>query len=218
MSLHSVTPNEASSDDPVKLTILADNLPRPGDICIMFSTPSWSKTVVPEYEHHNCAVQLFTPRLDVEITHKTRVEVKLVRISNQAVTKSVDFFFLPPKETGQEFKLPFNNQDLLEGVLIQEKILVQNETEETRSTVVKLTSTVYEGSNKLNEEQDEARYAHHLEEYQGHEGFGLTHKVNNPLSNTHSKKDAADKNASQDFTFGRFVLVESSFSDCLMVF
>ena len=98
MSLHSITPNEASSEDPVKLSIFAENLPRAGDIHVMFYTPEWSCLVLPEYQHHNCGLHVFTPKLDVQITEKKRVKIRLVRISNQAATEPLDFFFFPPKK------------------------------------------------------------------------------------------------------------------------
>ena len=112
MNLHSVTPNEASFEDPVKLSLFAENLPRAGDIHVMFYTPEWSCSVLPEYQHQNCGLHVLTPKLDVEITEKTRVKMKLVRISNEAVTEPLDFFFFPPKKI-QLFTRPSSSKDLL---------------------------------------------------------------------------------------------------------
>jgi hypothetical protein len=70
-------------------------LPRRKALLVQFSTAEWSKTVVRNVQHHDCAVQVCTPVLDLEIDQRMRVEVKLVRISNRAQTESQDFFFLP---------------------------------------------------------------------------------------------------------------------------
>jgi hypothetical protein len=119
MSIHSVTPNKAGADDPVKLTILADNLPRAGDLWVMFSTAEWSIKVRPEYQHNNSAVQVCTPKLYVEIAQQTRVEIRLVRISNQAETEPVEFTFWPSKKTQRE---PRTQTSILEGMLTNEGI------------------------------------------------------------------------------------------------
>ena len=113
MSIHSVTPNQAVVDDYAKLTILADNLPRAGDLWVMFSTQAWSMKVRPDYQHNNSAVQLTTPKLYADILEKTKVEMKLVRISNQAETDPVDFFFLPDKKVEEGPR----NHNILEGML-----------------------------------------------------------------------------------------------------
>jgi len=98
MSIHSVTPNKVVVDRLEKLTILADNLPRAGDLWVMFHTPEWSMKVMPEYQHHNSAVQLTSPKLYVDITTVTRVKIKLVRKSNQIETESIPFYFIPSTE------------------------------------------------------------------------------------------------------------------------
>eukprot|EP00092_Neocalanus_flemingeri_P091260 GFUD01115672.1.p1 GENE.GFUD01115672.1~~GFUD01115672.1.p1 ORF type:complete len:597 (+),score=147.72 GFUD01115672.1:182-1972(+) len=102
MKISSITPNEAQADDPVKIIILADNLPQPGEILVVFSTPEWTKEVKPVNQHHNHALEVFTPKLDHKILHKTKVSVKLVRSSNKIETKPVELFFLPDKETHQD--------------------------------------------------------------------------------------------------------------------
>ena len=119
MSIHSVTPNLAVADDPVKLTILADNLPRAGDLWVKFSTAQWSMKVRPEYQHNNSAVQVCTPKLYVEIAQQTRVEIRLVRISNQAETQAVEFWLWPSKKTQRE---PRTQTSILEGMLTNEGI------------------------------------------------------------------------------------------------
>jgi len=98
MSIHSVTPDKVMVDRLERLTILADNLPRAGDLWVMFFTPEWSMKVMPEYQHHNCAVQLTSPKLYVDITRVTRVQIKLVRKSNQIETESIPFYYLPSTE------------------------------------------------------------------------------------------------------------------------
>ena len=95
MSIHSVTPDKVMVDRLERLTILADNLPRAGDLWVMFFTPEWSMKVMPEYQHHNCAVQLTSPKLYVDITRVTMVQIKLVRKSNQIETESIPFYYLP---------------------------------------------------------------------------------------------------------------------------
>ena len=131
MSIHSVTPNIAVADDPVKLTILADNLPRAGDLWVMFSTAEWSIKVRPEYQHNNSAVQVCTPKLYVEIAEPTRVEIRLVRISNQAETEAVEFIFWPNKKLRCG---PRTNTRLLEAILNNEGIYFR-ENEETEVTI-----------------------------------------------------------------------------------
>ena len=142
MSLQSVTPNEASSEDPVKLSLFANNLPRAGDIHAMFYTSDWSCSVLPEYQHHNCGLHVLTPKLDVEITEKTRVKIRLVRISNQAATESLDFFFLPPKKIHQ-FLRPSKSTDRL----IPEQIS-KNGAFETRTYINDETTKIFESSTK----------------------------------------------------------------------
>lgn len=205
MSLHSVTPERAISGNPEKITLLAENLPPAGDILVMFSTPEWSKTVVPVHEHHKYAVQVFTPKLDVEITQKTQVEVKLIRISNQAVTGSLKFFFFPPKntrpslpnkptdtqtnkskETGQEFNLPFRDQKLLEGDLIKEK--------------TKYHSMICQVSNKVNIDKIDTQ---ELEEMQNlPEPQHSSTNNNDPLLN-----NCIVDNINLDPTFGMLIFV-----------
>eukprot|EP00092_Neocalanus_flemingeri_P107787 GFUD01138353.1.p1 GENE.GFUD01138353.1~~GFUD01138353.1.p1 ORF type:complete len:610 (+),score=140.65 GFUD01138353.1:103-1830(+) len=102
MKISSIAPNEAQADEPVKIIILADNLPQPGEISVVFSTPEWTKEVKPVNQHHHHALEVFTPKLDHKILHKTKVSVKLVRRSNKRETKPVELFFLPAKKTHQE--------------------------------------------------------------------------------------------------------------------
>ena len=73
-------------------------------------------------------MQVLTPKLYVEITHKTRVEVKLVRISNQAVTESVGFFFLP-----KDSKLP--------DIVLNKERLTRSEAEERFPTTISEVSS-----------------------------------------------------------------------------
>eukprot|EP00092_Neocalanus_flemingeri_P104624 GFUD01134042.1.p1 GENE.GFUD01134042.1~~GFUD01134042.1.p1 ORF type:complete len:535 (+),score=139.30 GFUD01134042.1:47-1606(+) len=98
MKISSITPNEAQTD--VKIIILGENLPQPGEISVVFSTPEWTKEVKPVNQHHHHALEVFTPKLDHKILHKTKVSVKLVSSSNQ--TETVEIFLLPAMETHQD--------------------------------------------------------------------------------------------------------------------
>ena len=133
MSIHSVTPNQAFTLDPRKLTILADNLPRAGDLWVMFSTAEWSIKVRPEYQHNNSAVQVCTPKLYVEIAEPTRVEIRLVRISNQAETEAVEFWLWPNKKPQRQ---PRTETRILAGMLTNEGIS-SSKNEETELSINK---------------------------------------------------------------------------------
>eukprot|EP00092_Neocalanus_flemingeri_P032803 GFUD01035678.1.p1 GENE.GFUD01035678.1~~GFUD01035678.1.p1 ORF type:complete len:522 (+),score=132.99 GFUD01035678.1:37-1602(+) len=209
MSLHSVAPTEALPDEPVLLTILADHLPpRARDIRVVFSTPAWSKTVLPEYQHHGCAVQVLTPELGGEITERTKVEVKLVRISNKAQTEPLDFVYLPARKISQEFKLPFTNQDHLEYELTQEETS-NNESEDDK---------VFSNSTNKNVENHEDEIQLPLEECPidtvpvlndapkpdplniGSAGNNPSPTVNT-LVNIDATSDSPDQEANLNFTF-----------------
>ena len=130
MSLLSVTPDTACPDKPVKITLLADNLPNKGDIAVVFSTPGVEPVhgeIV--YQHHNHALQVMTPCWNMKMADTVQVEIKVIRISNNTHTEPLSFSFLSPQagsniEAGiehseVEFNLPFNNPDILESSLIQ---------------------------------------------------------------------------------------------------
>ena len=95
MRITSLAPRAAVCDQPEKMIILCENLPRPGDIEVVFTIGDWEERVRPDLEHHNCAVQVTSPQ--VEIYQETRAKVRLVRKSNNTATEPVTFSFLPAK-------------------------------------------------------------------------------------------------------------------------
>ena len=101
MSINMLAPDAVECDQPTKMIILGDNFPRRDDIRVKFFTSSWSKTVSPNYLHHDCGVQVWIPGLGFEINERTKVHVKLVRISNEAETEALDFFYMPHKTITQ---------------------------------------------------------------------------------------------------------------------
>ena len=125
MKITTLAPYEAVCDQPQKLIILAEHLPQhKGDVEVMFSIGNWSKSVKPDSQHQNCALQVSTPTPDFEITHRIKAEVKLVRKSNYTSTESLDFFFLPPKINEGQFGWMFRNQDHL-GSLPTKEVHIQ---------------------------------------------------------------------------------------------
>jgi len=95
MRITSLAPKSALCNQPEKLIILCENLPRPGDIEVVFTIGDWEERVKPDLEHHNCAVQISTPQ--IEIQEETTAEVRVVRRSNNTATEAVTFSFLPAK-------------------------------------------------------------------------------------------------------------------------
>jgi hypothetical protein len=141
MSLITLAPTEAPGDQPVKLIILGENLPVREDLLVEFSSTWWSTAVVPDVQHHGCAVQVFTPRLDVEIKHRMRVEVKLINTNTGEESEAKDFFFLPNKEARDKPKMN------------EEKVTVK-EAEATEEfnpnvTFVAERNTKHENSNEI---------------------------------------------------------------------
>ena len=171
MSLHSITPNEASSEDPVKLSLFADNLPRAGDIHVMFYTPEWSCLVLPEYQHHNCGLHVFTPKLDVQITEKKRAKIRLVRISNQAATEPLDFFFLPLKKMHQ-----FIRPSRLTDLLIPEQIFKKG-SNETKANINDQNAKMFKSSPTTNVDFVQMMNIGQIEPH-------ITDSVNTPVCNS----------------------------------
>ena len=69
----------------------------------------------------------------MEITQQTRVEIRLVRISNQAETQAVEFTFWPGKKTQREQR---TQTSILEGMLTNEGIS-SSKNEETELSINK---------------------------------------------------------------------------------
>ena len=95
MRITSLAPKAAVCDQSEKLIILCENLPRPGDVEVVFTIGDWEERVQPDLEHHNCAVQVSTPQ--VEIYQETTAEVRVVRKSNNTATEAATFSFLPAR-------------------------------------------------------------------------------------------------------------------------
>ena len=65
MRITSLAPESATCNQ--KLIILCEHLPKPGDIGVEFTIGDWRKMALPDFEHHNCALQVSTPQLDFKI-------------------------------------------------------------------------------------------------------------------------------------------------------
>ena len=109
----SLAPEAAVCSQPEKLIILGEHFPQQGDVWVKFTIGSWERIVKPDFEHHNCALQVTTPVLDVEMNQKTKAEVRLVRISNNTSTEPLDFFFLPTQWKDCQFGPMFGDPQTL---------------------------------------------------------------------------------------------------------
>ena len=120
MSMINLAPTGAPGNQPVNLIIHGENLPLREDLLVEFSSTWWSTEVVPDVQHHDCAVQVFTPALDVDIEQRMRVEVMLVNTRRGKESGAKDFFFSPNKDTKDEPKMDEKAQTVKEAEKIEE--------------------------------------------------------------------------------------------------
>ena len=153
MSMITLAPTEALAGKPVKLIILGENLPVREDLVVEFSSTWWSTGVVPDVQHHGCAVQVFTPALDVEIEQRMRVEVKLVNTNTGEESGAKDFFFLPNKETKDKPRMDEEAKTVIEADKIEEfnpnvTFVAERNTDHEKSNEIKTNGKKVEDTGK----------------------------------------------------------------------